>query len=332
MGGTNVKTFGDLNIAAIGAGRHASANLHPAIALAGASIGCMLTRSISSAEVAAKSLGADRYYDDIEVMLDNETLDAVIISVEPEDQESLTIRCLQAGVAVFVEKPLGITATDAQRVLVASDNHSVPVMVAFMKRYAPAYQRLTELVLNEKEFGRIISIDASFSFAPWTTDLRDDTFLQQGAIHMVDFLRATFGEATVVSGVSNSRKSDIGLVYSLKFSDGPVASVNLSASQSRSSTNERVTVIGTKAWAEAVNLESVRFGLAGQDLVRSEAWDSNLIDPNLSARAAELNKQGFLGEVSHFLKCIAAGEAPTPSASDNVATMALCDEMIRSIE
>jgi predicted dehydrogenase len=320
-----------LNIAVIGAGRHASANLHPAISMAGASIACVLTRSISSAEVAAKSLSAERYYDDIEVMLDSEQLDAVVISVEPEDQEPLTIRCLQAGVAVFVEKPLGITAADARRVLEASDKYNVPVMVAFMKRYAPAYQRLTELISNERDFGRILSVDASFSFAPWTTDLRDDTFLRQGAIHMVDFLRATFGEATVVSGTSNSRKSDIGLVYSLNFSEGPIASVNLTASQSRSSTNERVTVIGTKGWAEAVNLKSVEYRLAGQDGVQSEPWNLSLNDLSLTAHELELREQGFYGEVSHFLECIAAGNAPTPSASDNVETMLLCDEMIRSI-
>jgi UDP-N-acetylglucosamine 3-dehydrogenase len=327
-----VKTVRNMNIAVIGAGRHASANLHPAITLAGASIACVLTRSISSAEIAAKSLGADRYYDDIEVMLGSEKLDAVVISVEPEDQEALTIRCLHGGVAVFVEKPLGITAVDARRVLAASDKYNVPVMVAFMKRYAPAYQRLTELISNEKDFGRILSIDASFSFAPWTTDLRDDTFLQQGAIHMVDFLRATFGEVTVVSGISNSQKSDIGLVYSLKFSNGPIASVNMTASQSRSSTNERVTVVGTKAWAEAVNLKSVRYGFAGQDFVQSEPWDSNLSDRSLTSHALELHEQGFYGEVSHFLECVAAGNAPTPSASENVETMVLCDELIRSVK
>lgn len=327
-----MKTVRDLKIAVIGAGRHASANLHPAITLAGASVACVLTRSVSSAEVAAKSLGVDRHYGDIEVMLGNETLDAVVISVEPEDQEALTIRCLQAGVAVFVEKPLGITAADARRVLGASDDYNVAVMVAFMKRYAPAYQRLNELISNEKNFGRILSIDASFSFAPWTTDLRYDTFLQQGAIHMVDLLRGTFGEATVVSGISSSRKSDIGLVYSLQFSEGPIASVNLTASESRSSTNERVTVIGTQGWAEAINLKTVRYRLAGQDNVQSEPWDLNLHDPRLTPHARELHEQGFYGEVKHFLECVAAGKVPTPSATDNVETMMLCDEMIRSVE
>ncbi len=321
-----------MNVAVIGAGRHASANLHPAITLVGASIGCVLTRSTASAEIAAMSLGANRYYDDIEVMLGTEKLDAVVISVEPEDQEALTIRCLQAGVAVFVEKPLGITAADARRVLAASDKYNVAVMVAFMKRYAPAYQRLTELISNEEDFGRILSIDASFSFAPWTTDLRVDTYLRQGAIHMIDFLRATFGEATVVSGISNSQKFDIGLVYSLKFSNGPIASVNMTASQSRSSTNERVTVVGTKGWAEAINLKSVRYGFASQDVVQSEPWDSNLNDPSLTSHARELHEQGFYGEVSHFLECVAAAKTPTPSAADNVETMMLCDEMIRSVE
>lgn len=87
----------DLKIAVIGAGRHASANLHPAIPLSGARICCVLTRSIASARRAAVTLGAECYYDHIDNMLDNETLDAAIISVEPEDQAALTIRCLRRG-------------------------------------------------------------------------------------------------------------------------------------------------------------------------------------------------------------------------------------------
>lgn len=156
---------------------------------------------------------------------------------------------------------------------------------------------------------------------------------------MVDFLRATFGHAKVISGQSNSHKSDIGLAYSLRYADGSVASVTLSATQARSSTNERVTVIGTSGWAEVVNLNSVNYRLKGQHAAVVESWHSQLdladicISDNLdeNALALSLCEQGFYGELSHFLRCIADGRAPTPSAEDNVETMVLCDEMIRSV-
>ncbi len=320
-----------MNIGVIGYGRHSSAKLYPAFQLAGARISCVLTRSLASAQTAAAALGADRPYDDIDTMLESEALDAVVICVNPEDQAPLTIRCLQAGVAVFVEKPLGLSADAARQVDAVSQKHDVAVMVGFMKRFAPAYQRLAELLADKDQFGRILAIDAAFSFAPWTTELRVDSFLRQGAIHMLDILLATFGAATLEAGHSNTDKSDIGLAYTLRFSDGAVASVTLSATQARASTFERITVTGTKGWAEADNLESVSYRFAGQNGTRREQWDAHLAVPDQAGQTLELCKEGFYGEAQHFLERLAANEMPAASATENIATMVLCDEMIEMV-
>ncbi len=320
-----------MNIAVIGYGRHSSAKLYPAFLLAGAKFSCVLTRSLASGKKAAAALGADRHYDDIEKMLECEELDAVVICVEPEAQAPLTIRCVQAGVAVFVEKPLGMSADEARQVSAASDKHDVPVMVGFMKRFAPAYQRLAELIADQDQFGRILTIDASFSFAPWTTELRVNSYLQQGAIHMLDILVATFGNATVESGCSNSTESDIGLAYTLRFADGALASVTLSATQARESTFENISVTATKGWAEADNLGSVNYRFNHQDGAIREQWDAHLDVPDNTEQARELCKEGFYGEAKHFLERVAANEMPNASAAENIATMKLCDEMIEIV-
>lgn len=320
-----------MNIGVIGYGRHSSAKLYPAFLLAGAKISCVLTRSLASAQKAATALAADRYYDDIDKMLAAEELDAVVICVEPEDQAPLTRRCVQAGVAVFVEKPLGMSADEARLLSDAVDESGVPVMVGFMKRFAPAYQRLAELIADRERFGRILTVDASFSFAPWTTELRVGSFLQQGAIHMLDILLATFGSATVVAGHSNSAESDIGLAYTLRFADGAVASVTLSASQARASTFENVSVTGTKGWAEADNLGCVNYRFGHQDGALCEQWDTHAHVPDETEHARALCKEGFYGEAKHFLQSLAANETPRSSAAENIATMRLCDEMIEIV-
>jgi predicted dehydrogenase len=305
--------------------------LYPAFLLAGAEIACVLTRSLASAQKAAAKLGADRHYDDIDKMLDAEELDAVVICVEPEDQAPLTIRCVQAGVAVFVEKPLGMSAHEARQVSVASEKYNVPVMVGFMKRFAPTYERLAELVADQDKFGRILTIDAAFSFAPWTTELRVDSFLQQGAIHMLDILLATFGGATVTAGHSNSTESDIGLVYTLRFADGAVASVTLSATQARETTFENISVNGTKGWAEADNLGSLNYRFDHQDGEIREKWDAHLKLPRHTQPVPDLIREGFYGEAKHFMERLAAKELPKSSAAENIATMELCDEMIEIV-
>lgn len=291
----------------------------------------MLTRSLASAEKAAKALGADRYYADLDNMLQDESLDAVLICVEPEEQASLTIRCIEAGIAVFVEKPLGMSADEAREVSAASEEHGVAVMVGFMKRFAPAYQRLAELIADRDRFGRILTIDASFSFPPWTTELRVDSFLQQGAIHMLDILLAMFGAVTVEAGQSNSRGSEIGLAYTLRFAHGAVATLNLSGTQAREDTFERIAVVATKGWAEADNLGVVNYRFDGQNGTTQEEWDTHLTVPEQTEQARALCKEGFYGEAKHFLERVAANEMPKSSAAENIATMQLCDEMIEIV-
>lgn len=322
----------DVNIGVIGYGRHSSAKLYPAFLLAGAKISCVLTRSVASAKKAAAALDADRYYDDLDKLLAGEELNAMVICVEPEEQASLTSRCVEAGVAVFVEKPLGMSADAARQVCAVSEKHRIPVMVGFMKRFAPAYQRLAELIADQDRFGRLLTIDAAFSFAPWTTELRVNSFLQQGAIHMLDILLATFGSATVEAGLSNSTDSDIGLAYTLRFAGGAVASVTLSATQARASTFENISAAGTKGWVEVDNLAAVNYRLDDQAGARREQWDAHLNVPDDTEQARELCKEGFYGEAKHFLDRIAANEIPDASATENVATMELCDEMIEIVQ
>ena len=319
----------------MGYGRHSGAKLYPAFLLAGAHIVSVLTRSAASAEKAAAELGAEHAYHDIDRMLADTALDAVVICVQPEDQAALTLRCLQAGLPVFVEKPLGMSGADARKVATAAKEHDVPVMVGFMKRFAPAYERLAELLADPEKLGRLLTVDATFSFAPWTTDLRVNSFLQQGAIHMIDLLLAVFGEAEIEAGQSNSAKSDIGLVYTLRFPDGSVASLTLSATQAREDTFERVTAVATKGWVTAENLDSVSYRFEGQTGTSSESWTEredfaaicHSDDPNQAAQALDLCREGFYGEARHFMQRVSSNKPLQASAAENVTTMVLCDEL-----
>jgi predicted dehydrogenase len=224
-----------------------------------------------------------------------------------------------------------MSADEARQVSEASEKHDVPVMVGFMKRFAPAYRRLAELIADRDGFGRILTVDASFSFAPWTTELRVNSFLQQGAIHMLDILLATFGNATVEAGHSNSTESDIGLAYTLRFADGAVASVTLSATQARESTFENISVNATQGWAEADDLGSVNYRFDNQDGAICEQWDDHLSLPDKTEQTRMLCKEGFYGEAKHFLERVAANKMPNSSAAENIATMELCDEMIEIV-
>lgn len=334
-----MRNLKDLRLGAIGHGVHARANLYPSIRLAGGSVCSVVTQSKETARLAADALGANNAHDEVGAMLSGDELDAVIISLPPEHQLIIAEQCAQAGIAVFVEKPLGMSALEARRIADIADQNGSRVMVGFMKRYAPAYRGLAELIADRDRFGRIMVVDASFCFAPWDAALREDTYLKLGAIHIVDLFRSLFGEVDDVQGMCSSSGADIGMVFSLRFSAGPVANLTLCGVPAWGRENERVTVTGTHGWAEVENLSELRFHTAEKTSEARERWQTldehttvvSAVNSPMSGVARDLYQRGFAGEIAHFLECVAGGKNPSPSARDNVATMELCERMLRAI-
>src|SRR5262245_43322463 len=102
-GDTVSRGIPDLTIGVVGHGRHARATAAPAPARAGARLAATATRNQAAARAAASLHGASHGYGDHRRMLAEAGLDAVFVSVAPEDQAAVTEDCLAAGAHVFVE-------------------------------------------------------------------------------------------------------------------------------------------------------------------------------------------------------------------------------------
>src|SRR5438105_4396655 len=85
-----------------------------------------------------------RVYDGYEPLLGAGELDAVVISAPAATHAEITLAALDAGLHVFVEKPLCITLADADRIVAARDHAQRVVQVGYMKRFDPAWERMLE--------------------------------------------------------------------------------------------------------------------------------------------------------------------------------------------
>jgi hypothetical protein len=81
-------------------------------------------------------------HDDYRSLLDAGGVDAVLVSAPAAVHVEVALAALDAGVHVFVEKPLCITLADADRIVAARDRAGKVVQVGYMKRYDPAWQRM----------------------------------------------------------------------------------------------------------------------------------------------------------------------------------------------
>jgi predicted dehydrogenase len=103
---------------------------------------CDLSEEVASA--CAQRYGVQRFHTRWQELLE-EPLDAVLIATSG-DHAPIALGAAEAGLHVFVEKPMALSSRDAEAMVAAADRADRRLMVGTMKRYDPAYERLAELL------------------------------------------------------------------------------------------------------------------------------------------------------------------------------------------
>lgn len=122
--------------------------------------------------------------------------DAVMISTPDDSHAEIAIQCLQAGVAVFLEKPLATRLEDADAVLRAAFESKSRLYVGHNMRHMPAITLLRQLILDGR-IGEVKTIwcrhfvghGVDYYFKDWHADRRRTTgLLLQKAAHDIDII------------------------------------------------------------------------------------------------------------------------------------------------
>jgi predicted dehydrogenase len=99
----------------------------------------------------------------VELLADKE-IDAVYIPLPNHLHVEWAIKALEAEKHVLVEKPVGLSSKEAEKLLKASQKYPhLKVMEAYMYRHHPQWIKAKELV-DQKAIGEIKTIQSSFSF------------------------------------------------------------------------------------------------------------------------------------------------------------------------
>lgn len=138
MGLTNTSP---LRVGIVGLGRLGQRH---AAALAHHTPGCALVAACSPVEAerayASSQLGIANVYADLDSLLADKAVDAVVLVTPTSLHADQAIAVLQAGKHVFVEKPLALNVPDCERVLqVAAQHPDLVAMVGFVRRFDPSY-------------------------------------------------------------------------------------------------------------------------------------------------------------------------------------------------
>ncbi|MEU1819749.1 Gfo/Idh/MocA family oxidoreductase [Streptomyces roseifaciens] len=290
----------------LGATSYIATHLMPAIA---GTPGCELTAVASrpgrtgQAAAAGEPFGAAAHPDYASLLADP-AVDAVYIALPNTDHVEWTVRALEAGKHVLVEKPMAMDEKGCARIEAAAEASSRTVMEAFMYRFHPQQARAAEL-LASGAVGELRVVRASFAFAIETGsgNIRLDPALGGGATwdvgcYAIDVPLFFFGQAPEHVSARFSRRPgldvDTSAVATMDFGRGRSAVVDYSIDY------------GPRAWYELQ-------GTHGTITVRN-AWAMSGEDGVITVLTADGVREETVPaanhyqlQVAHFAQAVRAG-------------------------
>ena len=277
--------------------------------------GCELTWCCDATEAAreryARAFPSARFTPELDDLLADPELDAVVLATPVPTHGALAARVLDAGKHCFVEKPLAQSVADAERAVAAAESSGRLLMVGHLLQYHPGVAKLKEIA-DSGELGEIHYI---YSNRLNLGQLRaDENALWSLGAHDVSVVLHLAGEEPYeldARGESYTRPGIEDVVFGyLRFPSGRAAHLHLSWLDPH--TERRFTVVGSRRMATFDDMALERkvtvydkgfdedAGSYGEYITRSgDIWSPRIP-----------NREPLRIECEHFVECVRERRAP----------------------
>ena len=153
--------------------------------------------------------------DRLETLLEDRSVDAVVIASPNRWHHEHALRCIDAGKAVLLEKPMAMTAEQCAEIHAAAKRAGVPLQIGFVCRFAPAVAMVRSLIESGR-LGEIYHIKAMLyrrrgipGLGKWFTTRSESGggVLIDIGVHVIDLALHLLGHPKPqrVSGICESR-------------------------------------------------------------------------------------------------------------------------------
>jgi len=307
-----------LNVAIIGVGSHCYRNILPVMNYLPVTIKALCDKDEALVKAAAGQYGQCSYYTDSSDMYDKEPLDAVFLAVSPQAHPKLAIQAFEAGVHVWMEKPVAMRASEVED-MIAHRKDRIAV-VGLKKAFMPAAQKALEVV-HSPQYGGLNSILAVY---PMTLpeDGRDilahrkfHNWLGNGC-HPLALMMAVGGKVAAVTAHKQSSGNGTllldfanGVAGSFHLARGPqpVESYSLFADKWHMHIDNSMKVTLQRGNPEFRYGETTNYIPSGFDS-GAIVWEPQNCLATLENKA--LFTQGFYHELMYFCECVLHNQLP----------------------
>jgi predicted dehydrogenase len=269
---------------------------------------------------------------DLDDLLADPTLDAVVLATPVPTHAELAIAVAQAGKHCFVEKPLALTAADGERAVAAAAEAGRILMVGHLLEYHPAVARLKELI-DGQELGELFYI---YGNRLNLGQLRaDENALWSLGAHDVSVALHLIGEEPeecLAHGASYVRDGvqDVVFCY-LRFPSGIVAHLHLSWLDPHK--ERRITVVGSRRMATFDDML-----IEGKLTIYDKGFDEDTRSwGEYIARSGDTfspripNLEPLRIECEHFVECIRTGTTPRSDGHSGLRVVRVLEQLQRSM-
>lgn len=236
----------------------------------------------------ARSAGIAVATTSVDEVLADEEVDAVVITTRHDQHADLACRALEARKHVFVEKPLGLTIAECDRVVSTARRTGGLVAVGFNRRFAPLAVELREAIAAIHEPRTILIRVNAGGLSPdhWLLDpVQGGGRLRGEGVHFFDLARwlagsrvATVGARSIVRDGGPDPDSSL---VTIGFDDGSLASIHYISQGSGALAKERVEVFGGGAafvLDDFRRLISARVKQTARDVGRTDKGHSAILN------------------------------------------------------
>ncbi|WP_281950470.1 Gfo/Idh/MocA family protein [Nitrosophilus kaiyonis] len=141
------------------------------------------------------------FYIDIDEMLKNENIDAVIIAVPTFLHKNIALKVAQYNKDMFIEKPAASTIEDAKEILEIVEKKNLKSCIGHVERFNPAILNIK----NELKKRTIYTIEIT-RVGPFPPRISDVGVLTDLAVHDIDLIRYITGKNILEKSIFKSQK------------------------------------------------------------------------------------------------------------------------------
>jgi len=262
--------------------------------------------------------GFARAYSDLETMLSKESVDGCVCVMPMERIVDKAVMLLEREIPSVIEKPLGVTRAESERLAEVARRTGTPHMVSVNRRFMP--------YLNQaRSWARSIG-PLQYVRATQVRHARDEPdFIWSTAIHVLDALRHVAGEVDEFETevLRQAGRLTAWYVVSLRFKNG--ASGRIEVLPTAGMVEESYELFGEGFRARVVAGSGVQRSLHG--------WRNGqlALEEYSSETEPEDLRNGAYEEVVEFVRALKTGERPWPSVEDILPSARICFDIADSV-